>query len=82
MKVWVVVDIWHEIFRVPKVFDSKEKAISEAKQWFKQETGKEVETLSEIRITNFQKKEEMVYYQTNYNDEDSFFVEIFEEEVN
>ena len=81
MKVWVVKDISGKSGR-PKVFNSKEKAISKAKQWFKQQTGKEVETLTEIRTTNFQKKEEEVYYQTNYNDEDSFFVDIFEEVVN
>lgn len=80
MKVWVVIDISGKSGR-PKVFNSKEKAISKAKQWFKQQTGKEVETLTEIRTTNFQKKEEEVYCQL-YNDEDSFLVNIFEEEVN
>lgn len=80
MKVWVVIDISGKSGR-PKVFNSKEKAISKAKQWFKQQTGKEAETLTEIRTTNFQKKEEEVHYEM-YNDEDSFLVDIFEEEVN
>lgn len=82
MKVWIVMNIYdNRPGARPKIFKSKEKAISEAKKMFKQETGKELETLTEIRVTNFQKKEEVVWWETDYNDDYSFFVKIFEEEV-
>ena len=82
MKVWIVISFDGGTQDSLEVFNSKEKAISQVKKMFKQKTGKEVETLTEIRTTNFQKKEERVFWQTNWDSEANFDANIYEQEVN